>query len=91
MKNILELKVKNEDYLLQYLLKNITNKSKNNIKTFLTKGNVLVNNQVITKHDYLLKKGRGSKIGSSTKKHTENNIIITDGCFFNNHLHSTKN
>ena len=26
MKNILELKVKNEDYLLQYLLKNITNK-----------------------------------------------------------------
>lgn len=83
MKNILELKVKNEDYLLQYLLKNITNKSKNNIKTFLTKGNVLVNNQVITKHDYLLKKGdliivRMSNINNRIKNI---NIIYEDDDF----------
>ena len=54
--NQIKKKVMYEDTLLHYLLENISNKSKNNIKTFLTKGNVLVNNKVITKYDYPLHK-----------------------------------
>ena len=83
MKNIVELIVKEDDTLLKYLLKNINNKSKNNIKTFLSKGNVLVNNVVITKHDYILNKNdniivRMSNINNKIKNI---NIIYEDNDF----------
>ena len=83
MKNIIELIVQEDTTLLKYLLNNINNKSKNNIKTFLTKGNVLVNNRVITKHDYPLKKSdhiivRMSNINNKIKNV---NIIYEDNDF----------
>ena len=83
MKNIINLKVEEDSTLLVYLLKKIKNKSKNNIKTFLTKGNILVNNQVITKHDYKVKKKdqiivRMSNINNKIK---DINIIYEDDEF----------
>jgi 23S rRNA pseudouridine1911/1915/1917 synthase len=54
MKNI-ELIVKYECELLEYLLKEVDNKSKNNVKTLLKRGRILVNNKRITKHDYMLR------------------------------------
>ena len=48
--------VKNDDYLLEYLYKNISNRSKNNVKTLLKNG-VYVNGKLVTKHDYMLKIG----------------------------------
>lgn len=83
MKNIINLEVDENSTLLIYLIDHISNKSKNNIKTFLTKGNVLVNNQVVTKHDYKLKKGdkiivRMSNINNRIK---DINIIYEDDDF----------
>ena len=48
--------VKEECLLLDYLYKNIKNKSKNNIKTLLKNG-VYVNKQLTKKYDYILKSG----------------------------------
>jgi 23S rRNA pseudouridine1911/1915/1917 synthase len=56
MKNI-ELVVKYEEQLLEYLLKEVENKSKNNVKSLLKKGRILVNSKRVTKHDYLLRVG----------------------------------
>lgn len=44
--------VKYDCLLLEYLILNIKNKSKNNIKSLLKNGQILVNNKIITKHDY---------------------------------------
>jgi len=52
-----EFNIKYDDTLLNYLLNNIKGKSKNNVKSLLTKGSVFVNDKVITKHDYSLKNG----------------------------------
>ncbi len=49
--------VDNEDTLLNYLRKVNTKNSKNNYKTYLSKDMVKVNNNIITKHDFNLKKG----------------------------------
>ena len=50
--------VVNDNYtLLEYLLLNVKNKSKNNIKSFISNGNVSVNSIIITQHNYKLKKG----------------------------------
>lgn len=54
--NTLNFIVDKDCTLLEYLLLNIKNKSKNNIKALLSNGNVSVNNIVITKHNYKLKK-----------------------------------
>lgn len=53
-----ELVVESESLLLEYLLLKITNKSKNNIKSLLARGNILVDNKVATKYDYKLKVGQ---------------------------------
>lgn len=56
MKQIkLSYKVDNNYLLLNYLYKVVLNKSKNNIKSLLKNGNVLVNGNVTTKHDYEIK------------------------------------
>lgn len=49
-----EIYVKEEDTLYNYLRKNITNKSKNNIKSLLKNECIMVNNMVVTKYDYKL-------------------------------------
>jgi tRNA pseudouridine32 synthase/23S rRNA pseudouridine746 synthase/23S rRNA pseudouridine1911/1915/1917 synthase len=49
-------KIIEESELLEFLYKNI-NKSKNTIKHLLTNGNISVNDKIITKYNYLLKKG----------------------------------
>lgn len=57
MKQI-ELKyiVKDSIELYTFLTSSITNKSKNNIKSFLKNGNVYVNDKIITKYNHLLNK-----------------------------------
>ena len=56
MKQIkLSYKVDDTYLLLDYLYKMLINKSKNNVKSLLKNGNVLVNGKVITKHDYNIK------------------------------------
>jgi len=56
MKQIkLSYKVDDNYLLLDYLYKTLINKSKNNVKSLLKNGNVLVNGKVITKHDYNIK------------------------------------
>jgi 23S rRNA pseudouridine1911/1915/1917 synthase len=56
------IKVDQNDTLLNFLLSTIKNKSKNNIKSLLKNGNILVNDKIITKYDYPLKVGSEIKI-----------------------------
>jgi len=44
--------------LLEYLLANIEKKSKNNIKTLLKNGSVVVDDRITTKFDHMLKEGQ---------------------------------
>lgn len=64
--------VKVEEELLPFLRKELSHKSKNNIKTLLSKGLIQVDNEIITKHNYPLKKGQVITI----KKTTYNNIPL---------------
>ena len=48
--------VNEEEILLKFLINNIENKSKNNVKSLIDRGNVSVNNIIITKQNYSLKK-----------------------------------
>ena len=50
--------VESESLLLEYLFLNVKNKSKNNIKSQLARGNILVDGKTINKYDYRLKKGQ---------------------------------
>jgi 23S rRNA pseudouridine1911/1915/1917 synthase len=54
MKNI-SLKVKTQDKLQSYLIKEVDSKSKNNIKSLLKNKKVKVNNKIVTKYDFDLK------------------------------------
>lgn len=55
--SILEFNIENQELLLEFLYNNIKNKSKNNIKSLLNRGNVFVNNKSTTKFDYKLNIG----------------------------------
>ncbi len=55
-KSNLNFKVEKEISLYDFLRENITNKSKNNIKSMLTNNCIVVNDKVKTKYDYKLKK-----------------------------------
>ena len=71
-----------EDILINVLRNNLTKYSKNNIKSFLTKEMVLVNNKVQTRYDYLVHKTdkieiRETKIKVSKIKN-DLNIIYED-------------
>ena len=46
-----------EDELFNYLKINISNKSKNNIKSLLKNECILVNNNIVTKYNYIVKTG----------------------------------
>lgn len=66
-KNIrkLEFTVTEQSGLLEFLLSNISGKSRNNIKALLTHREVSVDGEVITRHDYALKKGQIVSISNS--------------------------
>ena len=55
-----------EEKLLDYLLKKFNKLSRNSVKNLLTSKKIVINNKVVTKHDYLLKKG--DKISFQGKK-----------------------
>lgn len=50
----MEFKVKKQEELMKYLIENLKKQSRTNIKTLLTKEQVLVNGLVQTKYNYLL-------------------------------------
>ena len=58
-----ELVCNQEEELYSFLRNNLSG-SKNNIKSFLTKGLISVNGKTITKYNYLLKKGDRVSIGA---------------------------
>ena len=78
--------VKENDELYNYLRNNLTNMSKNNIKSLLKNENIYVNNKVITKYNHIVKKDDVITIGNTIKTETINlkiiyeddNIIVVD-------------
>lgn len=84
--NMDELIVNYDDTLLNYLLKNINNKSKNNIKSLLKNGQISVNGKVITKHDYNIHKYNKISINYNIDRssdgldiiYEDNEIIVVD-------------
>jgi 23S rRNA pseudouridine1911/1915/1917 synthase len=71
-----ELLVTNNDTLLNFLLNNIKNKSKNNVKTLLKNGNIFINNKSNTKFDHPLKKGDIIEIRYSVEVNDKSKIDI---------------
>lgn len=51
--------------LLDFLLRNLSNKSRNHVKSLLTHREVLVDGQIITQHDYPLKAGQTIRLAPS--------------------------
>lgn len=71
------VKEKNELYI--FLKKNITGKSKNNIKSLLKNGCIFVNDKVITKYNFIVKENDIIEIKTTTKSNNDNlNIIYED-------------
>lgn len=64
--------------LFKYLSLKLTNKSKNNIKSLLIKEHVLVDEKIITKYNYLVRKGQiiTIKTAQINNKAIKNNIDI---------------
>lgn len=54
--------------LLEFLLKNVTGKSRNNVKSLLTRKAVSVNGRTISRHDYALKPGQVVRIAPPEKE-----------------------
>jgi len=73
-----EFIVNKECELYVFLRNNINNKSKNNIKSLLKNGNILVNDIVITKYDYLLKNNDIISINKKVNKEESLNILYED-------------
>lgn len=67
-----------DDELFNYLRVNISNKSKNNIKSLLKKECVLVNNRIVTKYNYVVKNGDIIEINKSKRINSELDIIYED-------------
>ena len=71
-----------EDELFNYLRINISNKSKNNIKSLLKNECILVNNNIVTKYNYIVKTGDIIEINKSkringwyAKKNCRRNVL----------------
>lgn len=62
--------------LYDYLRDNLTNMSKNNIKSLLKNGNIYINNKIITKYNYMLKENDIITIGKNIKTNSYNLKII---------------
>lgn len=69
----IKLIVKEEKYLYDFLKENLKQISKNNIKSLLTKKHVVINGNIITQYNYLLKK---EDIVEIKNTEIENNIKI---------------
>lgn len=67
-----------EDELFNYLRINMSNKSKNNIKSLLKNECVLVNNRIVTKYNYVVKNGDIIEINKSKRINCELDIIYED-------------
>lgn len=67
-----------DDELFNYLRLNISNKSKNNIKSLLKNECILVNNKIITKYNYIVKNGDIIEINKSKKINCDLDIIYED-------------
>lgn len=67
-----------DDELFNYLRVNISNKSKNNIKSLLKNECVLVNNRIVTKYNYVVKTGDIIEINKSKRINSELDIIYED-------------
>ncbi len=82
MKKDLKLIVKEEENLLNFLIKNIKFKSKNNVKSLLKWGNIFVNGNKVMKHDFVLKKDDVVLVVVSKRKIEDNrkdiDIIFED-------------
>ena len=74
MIDVLEEIIEKESKLLDYLLIKFNKLSRNSIKGLLTKKQIVINGKVVTKHDYLLRKG--DKISFSGKKENRGLKII---------------
>ena len=59
--------IETESNLLEYLLNKFNKLSRNSVKNLLTNKQIVVNGKIITRHDYLLKKG--DKISFNGKKY----------------------
>ena len=70
-----------EDELFNYLKINISNKSKNNIKSLLKNECILVNNNIVTKYNYIVKTGdiivvnKPSKLLTISNKNEKDNTL----------------
>lgn len=89
MKNDINIKVEKEETLFNFLREKLSNKSKNNIKSLLSKECIFVNDIVRTKYDYQLKIGdiitiKNSKIVDDNTNikiniiYEDNDIIVID-------------
>lgn len=72
-----------DDELYSYLRSNISNKSKNNIKSLLKNEYIYVNGKVVTKYDYIIRKNDVIEInkkilGSLNIIYEDDNIIVVD-------------
>lgn len=73
----MELIVKNDDKLLNYLENNLDISHKK-IKSYLTHGQIYIDNQKVTKYDYIVYKGMSIKIETKNKATLPFNIIYED-------------
>ncbi len=78
----MKYKVEKEEILFEFLKNRIEGKSKNNIKSLLKRKNILVNNKIITKYDYVLKMNDIVEIGNfkieNERSNTEIEIVYED-------------
>lgn len=72
--------ITNESELLPYLLNKFSKLSRNSVKNLLIKKQIVVNGKIVTKHNYLLKKG--DKISFNGKKDTLGLEIIYEDELF---------
>jgi len=73
--------IEKEGLLLEYLLEKFNKLSRNSVKNLLTSKQIVINEKIVTRHDYVLKKG--DKISFNGKKNKcEFKIIYEDDLFF---------
>ena len=72
--------IEKEEKLLEFLLNKFNKLSRNSVKNLLTNKQVVVNGKVVTKHDYLLRKG--DKISFNGKKDDKGLKIIYEDDLF---------
>jgi len=77
-RNNIEIPVDSDDQIYSFLRRNMPNKSKNNIKSLLSNGAIFINDKVITKYDYIVKKGQVVTINNNRVKACNIDIIYED-------------